>query len=474
MHKLFFAMLAAAMICVAGQGARAEVPALIPVVGVFADADDNLLEGSHTLVFTLYNAETGGMTLWGETQQVTFTDGLFRVYLGSTSVDGMDITDFIDNDSVWLGVKVGADGEMNRVRLASVPWAFEAETCREVADLSSAGIQPAIGAAACGANQAMRGWSGSAAVCVDLPSTAGLVANTDIGVTVQAPISQSQPCSYGIGEITAGGAVTCVPDREVVLECGPEAAGGNLNNYLGSDGACHKAIHSCTADQYLAGGATGACQEASHKCTASQYIDGDGTCRTAPHSCPAGQYLDGDGTCTALAVSGTTGTLARFTSGTAVGNSIITQSGTTGVTVGGTATVTGAATLSSTATVTGAATFNGTATLNGVTTVNNYLVATGGIRVGSASNPGANNLSVVGTTTTGRLKLPADTTIRDFSSTAANYDFVEGGPYACDSSTVGHIAVIRTGTAGINVDSLCWCARLFVSPTTLYTWYCIR
>jgi hypothetical protein len=297
MHKLFFAMLAAAMICVAAPGARAEVPTLIPVVGVFADADDAPLEGSYQVVFTLYSAQTGGMTLWGETQQVTFTDGLFRVYLGSTSVDGMDITDFIDNDSVWLGVKVGADGEMNRVRLASVPWAFEAETCREVADLPSAGIQSAIGAAACGANQAMRGWSGSAAVCVDLPSTAGLVANTDIGVTVQAPISQAQPCNYGIGEITAGGAVTCVPDREVVRECGPEAAGGSLNNYLGSDGVCHPAPHSCTANQYLAGGAAGACQEAPHKCTANQYLDGDGSCQEAPHKCTANQYLDGDGTC---------------------------------------------------------------------------------------------------------------------------------------------------------------------------------
>jgi hypothetical protein len=330
-----------AALCLAVPGARADVPYLIPVVGVFADADDAPLDGSYEVVFTLYSAQTGGVTLWGETQTVEFVDGLFRAYLGSETLGGLDVTDFVDNESVWLGVKVGADGEMNRVRLASVPWAFEAETCREVADLSAAGIQPAIGAGACGANQAMRGWSGSAAVCVDLPDTSGLLADSDIGVTVQAPISQAQPCNYGIGEITAGGAVTCVPDREVVRECGPEAAGGNLNNYLGSDGACHKAVHSCTADQYLAGGATGACQEAPHKCTANQYLDGDGICQEAPHKCAAGHYLDGSGNCVAMSVSGTANRLAMFTSATAVGNSIVTQSGTSGISVAGTAAITG-------------------------------------------------------------------------------------------------------------------------------------
>ncbi|HUT79128.1 MAG TPA: hypothetical protein VM285_15625 [Polyangia bacterium] len=341
MRKLFVAILAVAVIGVAGFQARAEVPFLIPVVGVLTDTDDAPLEGSLTVVFTLYTAETGGVTLWGETQTVEFEDGLFRVYLGSETMGGLDITDFVDNESVWLGVRVGADGEMNRVRMASVPWAFEAETCGQVTDLGAAGIQGAIGADACATGFAMRGWTGSSAVCVALPDTSGLVADTDIGVTVQAPISQvSFPCNYGIQQIGVDGSTVCA-NQDVVTQCGPEAGLGSDDNYLGSDGACHKAAHSCTADQYLAGGATGTCQEAPHKCSADQYLDGDGTCQEAPHKCEAGQYLDGDGSCTSMAISGTAGTLAVFTDGTSVGDSIITQSGTTDVSVAGTLSTSG-------------------------------------------------------------------------------------------------------------------------------------
>jgi hypothetical protein len=361
-------------------GARAEIPYLIPVLGHLADADDVPLDGSYDATFTLYTAAEGGATLWGETYnaaadsgQIVIEDGLFRAYLGTENPLSME--PFFLHDEIWLGLRVGSDNEMSRVRLAAVPWAFE---CGEVTDLDAAGIQPAIGAGACGANQAMRGWSGSAAVCVDLPSIAGLVATSDIGVTVQAAINQAQPCSYGIRELTAGGAVTCVQDREVVLECGPEAAGGSLSNYLGSDGACHKAVHSC---------ATGL------------YIDSNGVCHTPVSS------------------SGTALRVPLFTSAYGLADSALTQSSSTSVVTAGsgfattTLSASGAVNAGSTVTVTGAVNANGgvsttyldssgNITAGGNVTATGTVHATGGLNVGG----GAFTVSSAGVTNFARYQ----------------------------------------------------------------------
>jgi trimeric autotransporter adhesin len=83
-------------------------------------------DGLYSVVFTLYDAATGGSTIWAETQSVTTSSGLFAVLLGLST----PITDAVFSTTTrHLGIKVGADPEMiPRVALVSVPYAYRVAT----------------------------------------------------------------------------------------------------------------------------------------------------------------------------------------------------------------------------------------------------------------------------------------------------------------------------------------------------------
>jgi hypothetical protein len=90
----------------------------------------NVANGNYDMVFRLYSVASGGTALWTESRtganQVAVTDGIFRVSLGSVTAFGA-LIDWND-DSLFLGVTVGADAEMTpRIRFAAVPYALNAE-----------------------------------------------------------------------------------------------------------------------------------------------------------------------------------------------------------------------------------------------------------------------------------------------------------------------------------------------------------
>jgi len=88
----------------------------------------NVANGSYSVVFTLYNNPTAGQgtALWTETQNVTATDGIFRVALGSVTAIPANFN--FNWDGLYLGIKVGADAEMTpRIQMAAVPFAFNAQ-----------------------------------------------------------------------------------------------------------------------------------------------------------------------------------------------------------------------------------------------------------------------------------------------------------------------------------------------------------
>ena len=200
MRHTLLPLLAAAALIVLAQGARAEVPYLIPVSGMLTDSSDAPLDGYYNVTFTIYTQQTGGILLWSDTYssshpagQVHFTDGLFRVYLGENSANELLIDDFLDTDELWLAPQVGTDGEMTRVRLATVPWALEAEVCQQLGDLMPGDVQPAIPDDACTGNEFLQGWGTSGAICAEptLPSTT--LTTSDLGVTVQGAIDVDPP-----------------------------------------------------------------------------------------------------------------------------------------------------------------------------------------------------------------------------------------------------------------------------------------
>jgi microcystin-dependent protein len=113
--------------------AAADAPAFLPVQGVLANTDGTPVDGDTAIRFALYTADVGGTELWNETQTVSVDQGFFTVYLGDTSV--LDLATFRDNESLWLGVRVGSDPEMTRFQVATTGFAGFAQFCGDSATL---------------------------------------------------------------------------------------------------------------------------------------------------------------------------------------------------------------------------------------------------------------------------------------------------------------------------------------------------
>ncbi len=94
------------------------IPGALPIQGRLTDSNGKLLNGSVTIVFSLYDVATGGTAVCSQTRTVTVTNGLFSDYLDNCYND-------LYGQKVWLGVKVGTDAEMTpRQVIYPVPYAL--------------------------------------------------------------------------------------------------------------------------------------------------------------------------------------------------------------------------------------------------------------------------------------------------------------------------------------------------------------
>lgn len=105
-----------------GQGVEAaDVGGRIPIQGRLTDASGTpVADGTYSAKFTFYDAATGGNEVCSDTNTVTVEDGLFysEIWGNCTSV-------VINGRQLYLGIKVGSDGEMTpRQPILPVPYAF--------------------------------------------------------------------------------------------------------------------------------------------------------------------------------------------------------------------------------------------------------------------------------------------------------------------------------------------------------------
>ena len=104
----------------------AEVPRLISYQGRLTDADGNAVpDNVFSIQFRIYNAATGGDVLWSSDgfRPIAVSNGLFSHMIGSSR----PLPDSIANsDSLWLGITVGLDSEIQpRVLISPVNLAFK-------------------------------------------------------------------------------------------------------------------------------------------------------------------------------------------------------------------------------------------------------------------------------------------------------------------------------------------------------------
>lgn len=105
----------------------------IPFHGELVDEKGKPLNGEFNMTFAIYDAPTGGTTLWSGVytsdngNPVTVEDGEFRVLLGSGTGNEFGSELFID-DTNYLGITVESDDEMTpRERMGASPYAINSD-----------------------------------------------------------------------------------------------------------------------------------------------------------------------------------------------------------------------------------------------------------------------------------------------------------------------------------------------------------
>ena len=102
--------------------ALAGIPKLINYQGMLTDDSGTPLNGSYTIAFKIYNAESGGTQRWEETQTgVSVTNGLFNVILGSVTPINLDFS-----EDYWLDITVDGEALPSRLKFTSVGYAYRA------------------------------------------------------------------------------------------------------------------------------------------------------------------------------------------------------------------------------------------------------------------------------------------------------------------------------------------------------------
>jgi cytoskeletal protein CcmA (bactofilin family) len=100
------------------------IPQKMTYQGKLTDSSGNPLTGTYSIVFTIYDASSGGSNLWTETRSVPATKGAYSLVLGEGTAIG---TSVFDGNERWLGIKVESDSEMiPRMKIVSVGNAYKA------------------------------------------------------------------------------------------------------------------------------------------------------------------------------------------------------------------------------------------------------------------------------------------------------------------------------------------------------------
>jgi hypothetical protein len=130
----------------------AVVPQLIKFNGTLLDADERPMTGMTGVTFALYSEQTGGASLWMETQNVKpDANGNYTLLLGAASKGGVPAELFATGEARWLGIQVEQRPELPRVLLVSVPYALKA------ADATTLGGLPVSAFALAGSNPSPSG-----------------------------------------------------------------------------------------------------------------------------------------------------------------------------------------------------------------------------------------------------------------------------------------------------------------------------
>jgi len=103
--------------------AAADVPKTLSYQGVLKDSEGNTVpDDLYTITFRIYDADSGGSSLWAETDTLEVTGGVFNAILGKTSEINLAF-----DTTYYLSLQIGAGSELApRIELTAAPYARRA------------------------------------------------------------------------------------------------------------------------------------------------------------------------------------------------------------------------------------------------------------------------------------------------------------------------------------------------------------
>lgn len=124
-------LLAVSVLFVVAASASGDIPKKINYQGKVTDSSDLPLVGSHSIVFSIYEAADGGLPIWSETTTVEAdSSGVFSAVLGS--VNPIEAT---FAGARWLEVAIDGQVLKPRRELVSVPYAYQASNANMLGGL---------------------------------------------------------------------------------------------------------------------------------------------------------------------------------------------------------------------------------------------------------------------------------------------------------------------------------------------------
>jgi hypothetical protein len=121
--------------------ASGEIPKKINYQGKLTDLSGLPLSGSHSMVFSIYEAADGGSPLWSESKTAEAdSSGVFSTVLGSVTPIEVDFT-----GPCWLEIEVDGETLSPRREVVSVPFAYQAEHADSAANAAEASNAIALG-----------------------------------------------------------------------------------------------------------------------------------------------------------------------------------------------------------------------------------------------------------------------------------------------------------------------------------------
>lgn len=129
MHFLLRTLILAAVIFTAVLPARRARAADLPMQGVLRTAAGGpVADGAYILFIKLYNDKAAVNEIWSDALiNIPVVSGLFTVTLGGNPKAPLADALLIGGKPIWVGVQVGGDPELERVKFGAVPRAFYAD-----------------------------------------------------------------------------------------------------------------------------------------------------------------------------------------------------------------------------------------------------------------------------------------------------------------------------------------------------------